>query len=1603
MSKTYTALNSLTDTFAGWLSRTNDLSADMTDIVVTASPVSVANASNQSQITGNSHIKGIFGTDTLIVSTALRGGDAETGFSDSINLQITSNTVIGANATSTDTLTVYGVSNLDGGIAVDTTNFTVSGSTGDTVIAGTLGVTGISTMGVINASGLASLDAGIDVDGAFTVADTTGNISTTGTLAVTGVSNLEGGIDINSSTIVIANTGTITTTGLASLDGGIDVDGSFTVSGSTGNTVVGATLSVTGDTSLSTATATGLVNLNGGIDVDSGNFTVSGTNGNVVTLGTVTANGLASLDGGIDVNGALFTVASGTGNVTTSGNLIVNGNTDLGDNVADTVSFTASVDSNILPTGSVDIGSSGSRWAAIYTDTIDISGSLAVANLNVSGLSSLDGGIDVDGAFTVADTTGNIITTGTLGVTGVSTMGIINASGLASLDAGIDVDGAFTVADTTGNIITTGTIGVTGISTLGIINASGLASLDGGIDVDGAFTVADTTGNINTSGTLDVTGITNLNNATNSTSYTTGALVVDGGLGVALDSFFNGDVDINGNLTISGDSSISANDNTADYMTALVLFDSQGDTDLGNAITDTITFTGRADSSLIPIADSTYDLGSSSLYWSTIYADNVTLSGGDQFIQTGVNDIGDKGITISSNTDVGSPTANILWTWEDDSPDNGTQIARFRKERTPVAGENLGRLAWQGRDSVATDNIYYSYIETIADNVTNGGSESGSIRFGTRISDALGQRMALYNGLVIGSPTGSDQGIGTLNASNIYDDGKLVLHEGTNTLSETLIFDEGFRVVYNASATTYLQVTGGGTGTGPIVQSGGESDATLQLLTSGNGNMFLDTAGTGSISLRTAGGTTQAQIVHTASAVNYVSVSGGSTGVFPSIRSSGEAGVGLNIRADGTGDIFFTTDTDSNVQFQVAHTASAVESLQVTGATAEGNPTLQTVGTGTNPGMRLLTKGAGALLFDTGGSGVLSFRTEAGSSEQFRVSHTASAVNYINVQGGPAGVNPSIRASGEGTVGLTFRADGTGDHTFTTDTDSNVVFSIKHTASAVNYLSVYGNTTGQQPFILSAGETNVGIWMRGKGTGVWYSDYNQHVFRNPSNETQFIIGNTASSVNYFTMYGAATGNDALLDATGETNVGISIRSKGTGNINFMTAGGASRQFQVGHEAGTIVNYLQVRGAVTGGGVRLEVQGSDANAYIRYITQGSGAHHFDTGSENNRQFLINHTASATTYIQVTGSSGNNPILSTQPTNSSLGIYANGNAWKVNIGDTTNGANYNVYRSGGIVHLDSLVASTYNRAGTTGGNHYFMNSASATAFRVNHVASEVNYIQVQANTTGNVPVITFLGETNTGGQLKGTGTGNLYLDFDTINLRTNAGSGRATLVSGLVMEGATGGDQGVGTINCTEIYKNGVAVSGGLFKVTVYTAGATWTKDAATVAVRVRLVAGGGGGGKGTAAAKSGGGGGAGEYAEGFFDSGVGATETVTIGAGGAGSTGGNGGNGGTTSFGSLLTALGGVASIDDLSVGALGGSGGTGGDFHAAGGHGGGGQNVGAGSGDGGASFFGSGGACGPIGGNPGQAGVPYGSGGGGGSNQNGGAGAGGWMIVEEYK
>ena len=103
-----------------------------------------------------------------------------------------------------------------------------------------------------------------------------------------------------------------------------------------------------------------------------------------------------------------------------------------------------------------------------------------------------------------------------------------------------------------------------------------------------------------------------------------------------------------------------------------------------------------------------------------------------------------------------------------------------------------------------------------------------------------------------------------------------------------------------------------------------------------------------------------------------------------------------------------------------------------------------------------------------------------------------------------------------------------------------------------------------------------------------------------------------------------------------------------------------------------------------------------------------------------------------------------------------------------------------------------------------------------------------------------------------------------------------------------------------------------------KVRVFTASGTYTPSAGLVAAIIECIGGGGAGG-GCAATSAGqcaaaGGGGGGDYARAYVTAAqVGASQSVTVDAGGSAPTSGNnaGGNGGTSSVGSLCSAGGGT--------------------------------------------------------------------------------------------
>lgn len=192
-------------------------------------------------------------------------------------------------------------SNINGDFSVATSKFTVASASGNTAVAGTLAVTGATSLSSLTTSGNATIGGTLGITGGLTIP---------GTLSVTGISTLTGAVGMGS---------TLNVTGLSTLAS----------LGVTGAATVGTTLGVTGLSTLSSLAVTGASTL------DSLAVTNAATIG--TTLGVTGLSTLASLS----VTGAA-TVGSTlgvTGATTLSGDLAANGNTTLGNAGTDTLTL----------------------------------------------------------------------------------------------------------------------------------------------------------------------------------------------------------------------------------------------------------------------------------------------------------------------------------------------------------------------------------------------------------------------------------------------------------------------------------------------------------------------------------------------------------------------------------------------------------------------------------------------------------------------------------------------------------------------------------------------------------------------------------------------------------------------------------------------------------------------------------------------------------------------------------------------------------------------------------------------------------------------------------------------------------------------------------------------------------------------------------------------------------------------------------------------------------------------------------------------------------------------------------------------------------------
>jgi len=718
---------------------------------------------------------------------------------------------------------------------------------GDRITVGTGGTvittTGIGSVGIRTANPTQELHLDGDFRITGTIYDTTNQPGNQGELIVKGESGL---VWVTPNSVVSGAGGTIgqvqfhNTAGL--VDGGdnfyydfnnnrvgigstiptqlLDVLGVSTFSGG----VFVDTLSVGGNSAF-----TGLIDANGGIDV----FGQTETD-------TLNVSELSTFGGNVDINAS----------VDISTNLDVDGTTDLDVlNVSDTAKFTKNTDNTL-------------------------------GNTNTGGV-QIDGGVGIDKNLTVGQT----IQATNLNITGIGT--------IATFDFGT---GEFD------NIV------VTGVSTLGnvVVDGNTVSTKSGAgnliIDSDGASS-------------LVVKDFILLQKDTESTSTNTGALQVDGGVGIdkSVNIGLNLDVDgitttdtlrVGTNPTVSiaailDEDDMSSNSDTSlatqqsikayvnnqvtaqdldfagDSGSGSIDLDSQtftiagttneietsglnqtltiglpnnvtvsgnltvnGNIDLGNANSDTVTFNARVDSNILPSTNGTLDLGGTSNKWDNVYANTfigAIIGNADSATKIQVTQRDTNAthyLTFSANDPNGS--------YEDLYGDDNLQYNPGSNDLSTsgdiVSGRGSGGVALTVNDSEGNANVTFNHQNGIPEQNGN----SGRIRVNTDGTSTAFMGFELKDNVTSGVDEELPR-IFTVNPTSVTPGSNNAIDLGSTTLKWNNVYANNFigAIIGNADSATKLanarNFSISGDGTAPNVAFDGTANVDLALTLANTG------------------------------------------------------------------------------------------------------------------------------------------------------------------------------------------------------------------------------------------------------------------------------------------------------------------------------------------------------------------------------------------------------------------------------------------------------------------------------------------------------------------------------------------------------------------------------------------------------------------------------------------------------------------------------------------------------------------------------------------------------------------------------------------------
>jgi hypothetical protein len=207
--------------------------------------------------------------------------------------------------------------------------------------------------------------------------------------------------------------------------------------------------------------------------------------------------------------------------------------------------------------------------------------------------------------------------------------------------------------------------------------------------------------------------------------------------------------------------------------------------------------------------------------------------------------------------------------------------------------------------------------------------------------------------------------------------------------------------------------------------------------------------------------------------------------------------------------------------------------------------TLNVTDTATNADLNVTTKGTGSHNLNTG------------NGTAFRVSDlSGTIVAGLGVFAGSSSQNSVylVPYGSAGTANTVLASKGAGSVFFATNTNNNSTannqVAVTHTASAVNYVQVTGAATGARPALSAQGsDSSIGLTYVAKGTG----STSRHAFQTGSGTQFLVVDSGVGTVNTLQVYGSASGSAPVLSSQGsDTNIDLTLTPKGTGNVRFGT-------------------------------------------------------------------------------------------------------------------------------------------------------------------------------------------------------------------------------------------------------------------------------------------------------------------------------------------------------------------------------------------------------------------------------------------------------------------